>query len=118
MSQDLEQLFGDEPVRHVQRDGIDYALLGTAHVSRRSAEVVEELVQSGHYDAIAVELCPARYQALTERDSWRRIDLFQIIRERKAGLLMASLALSAYQRRIAEQFGIEPGQEMKAAIEA
>lgn len=118
MSQDLEQLFGDEPVLHVQRDGIDYALLGTAHVSRRSAEVVEELVQSGHYDAIAVELCPARYQALTERESWRRIDLFQIIRERKAGLLMASLALSAYQRRIAEQFGIEPGQEMKAAIEA
>ncbi len=118
MSQDPELLFGDEPVRHVERDGVDYTLLGTAHVSRRSAEVVESLIQSGHYDAIAVELCPARFQSLTERESWRRMDLFQIIRERKAGLLMASLALSAYQRRIADQFGIEPGQEMKAAIDA
>ena len=31
---------------------------------------------------------------------------------------MANLALSAYQRRIAEQFGIEPGAEMKAAAVA
>ncbi|HEV7490876.1 MAG TPA: TraB/GumN family protein, partial [Rhodanobacteraceae bacterium] len=35
----------------------------------------------------------------------------------KAGLVAANLALSAFQRRLAEQFGIEPGAEMKAAID-
>ena len=46
------------------------------------------------------------------------MDLYRIIREKKAGLVMANLALGAYQRRIAEQFGIEPGAELKAAAEA
>lgn len=109
-------LFGDEPVRHVQRDGVDYALLGTAHVSRTSAEAVERLIESGHYDAVAIELCPSRYQALTEQEGWRNLNLFSILRQGKAGMMMASLALGAYQRRIADQFGIEPGAEMKAAI--
>jgi pheromone shutdown-related protein TraB len=116
MTQAQSELFGDEPVRHVQRDSVDYALLGTAHVSRTSAEAVERLIESGHYDAVAIELCPSRYQALTERESWRNLNLFSVLREGKAGMMMASLALGAYQRRIADQFGIEPGAEMKAAI--
>lgn len=118
MNSEQENLFGDEPVEHVTRDGVDYALLGTAHVSRTSAEAVKRLLESGDYDAVAVELCASRYQALTEKDAWRDLDLFTIIRQGKAGMMMASLALAAYQRRIAEQFGIEPGAEMKTAIEA
>lgn len=117
MSPDHLELFGDEPVKHVTRDGVDYALLGTAHVSRTSAEAVKRLLESGHYDAVAVELCPSRYHALTQQEAWRDLDLFAILRQGKAGMMMASLALSAYQRRIADQFGIEPGAEMKAAIE-
>ncbi len=116
MTLSSSDLFGDEPVRHVQRDGVDYALLGTAHVSRTSAEAVERLIESGHYDAVAIELCRSRYQALTERENWRNLNLFTILRQGKAGMMMASLALGAYQRRIADQFGIEPGAEMKAAI--
>jgi len=73
---------------------------------------------SGAYDAIAVELCPARYDALTAERNWTDLDLFKVVREGKAGLVMANLALSAYQRRIAEQFGIEPGAEMRAAAKA
>ncbi|MFP4207725.1 MAG: TraB/GumN family protein [Wenzhouxiangella sp.] len=116
MTVPASELFGDEPVRHIQRDGVDYALLGTAHVSRTSAEAVARLIESGHYDAVAIELCPSRFQALTEQESWRNLNLFSVLREGKAGMMMASLALGAYQRRIADQFGIEPGAEMKAAI--
>lgn len=118
MTPEQIDLFGEEPVRHVTRDGVDYALLGTAHVSRTSAEAVERLIDSGHYDAVAIELCAPRYQTLTERDAWRDMDLFQVVRQGKAGMMMASLALAAYQRRIGEQFGIEPGAEMKMAVEA
>ena len=76
---------------------------------------VKELATSGEFDAIAVELCQARYDALTAERKWTDLDLYKIMREGKAGLVMANLALSAYQRRIADQFGIEPGAEMRAA---
>jgi pheromone shutdown-related protein TraB len=73
------------------------------------------MATSGEFDAIAVELCQARYEALTAERKWTDLDLYKILRQGKAGLVMANLALSAYQRRIAEQFGIEPGAEMRAA---
>ncbi len=118
MSHDKGDILQDQPIRHINRDGVDYTLLGTAHVSRASAEAVKELVASGDFDAVAVELCQARYDALTAERKWTDLDLYKIIREGKAGLVMANLALSAYQRRIAEQFGIEPGAEMRAATVA
>ncbi len=113
-----EQSLDQQPIREVTRDGVDYVLLGTAHVSRASVEAVKQMADSGDFDAIAVELCPARHLALTKEQQWKDMDLYRIIREKKAGLVMANLALGAYQRRIAEQFGIEPGAELKAAADA
>jgi len=113
-----EDILHEQPIRHIHRDGVDYTILGTAHVSRASAEAVKQMASSGDYDAVAVELCQARYDALTAERKWTDLDLYRIIRDGKAGLVMANLALSAYQRRIAEQFGIEPGAEMRAATVA
>jgi pheromone shutdown-related protein TraB len=118
MSQETGEILQEQPIRHIQRDGVQYTLLGTAHVSRASAEAVKRMASSGEFDAIAVELCQARYDALTAERKWTDLDLYRIIREGKAGLVMANLALSAYQRRIADQFGIEPGAEMRAAAVA
>ena len=113
-----EQTSSEQPTREISRDGVHYVLLGTAHVSRASVTAVTEMAGTGNFDAIAVELCPARHQALTKQQQWKEMDLYRIIREKKAGLVMANLALGAYQRRIAEQFGIEPGAELKAAADA
>jgi pheromone shutdown-related protein TraB len=113
-----ENTTGEQPIREITRDGVHYVLLGTAHVSPASVAAVVEMAGSGDYDAIAPELCPARHQALTKQQQWKDMDLYRIIREKKAGLVMANLALGAYQRRIAEQFGIEPGAELKAAADA
>lgn len=107
----------EQPIRRVERDGVNYTLIGTAHVSRASADAVREMADSGRFDAIAVELCETRFKALRGERDWKDLDLYRIIRQRKAGLVMANLALGAYQRRIAEQFGIEPGAEMRAAAE-
>jgi pheromone shutdown-related protein TraB len=115
---DQKNTLNEQPIREITRDGVHYVLLGTAHVSRASVEAVTEMADSGKFDAIAVELCPARHQALTKQQQWKDMDLYRIIREKKAGLVMANLALGAYQRRIAEQFGIEPGAELKAAADA
>ena len=92
-------------------------LLGTAHVSRASAERVARLIESGEFQAVAVELCASRYQALVAPDRLARMDLAQVIRSGRAAMVIASLAMAAYQQRIAEQFGIEPGLEQRRAIE-
>jgi pheromone shutdown-related protein TraB len=107
----------DQPLARVTRDGVEYTLLGTAHVSRASVAAVRSLIETGDYDAIAVELCDTRFRAMRDREAWRNLDLLKIIRDGKAGMVAANLALSAYQRRLAEQFGIEPGAEMKAAAD-
>ena len=108
----------EQPIRCVIRDEVEYTIIGTAHVSRTSTEAVRKLASTGDFDAIAVELCQARYDALTAERKWTDLDLYKVIREGKAGLVLANLALSAYQRRIAEQFGIEPGAELRAATVA
>ena len=113
-----EESLKEQPIREITRDGVHYVLLGTAHVSRASVDAVTEMAGSGEFDSIAVELCPARHHALTKQQQWKDMDIYRIIREKKAGLVMANLALGAYQRRIAEQFGIEPGAELKAAADA
>lgn len=105
----------DQPHEIVERDGVRYTLLGTAHVSRASIEAVEKAIGTGTYDTVAVELDDNRLRALTEPDMLHKLDLFQILREGKTGLVAANLALAAYQRRLAEQLGVEPGAELKAA---
>ena len=115
MPEPAPDLLSAQPHAVVERDGVRYTLLGTAHVSKASVEVVEHCVDSGAYDTIAVELDSNRLRALTEPDMLHKLDLFQILREKKTGLVAANLALAAYQRRLAEQLGIEPGAELKAA---
>ena len=107
----------EQPIARVRRGDVEYVLLGTAHVSRASADAVRAILESETFDAVAVELCESRYRSLRNPEAFRELDLFQVIRQGKAGLIAANLALSAFQRRLAEQFGIEPGAEMKAAID-
>lgn len=114
----LLKLADTEPLRHTYVDGVHFYLLGTAHVSHKSAVLVTELIETQAFDTVAVELCPSRHQAIANDDAWRDLDIFQLLREGKGGMMMASLAMSAYQRRIAEKLGVEPGAEMKAAISA
>ncbi|SEL60269.1 TraB/GumN family protein [Halomonas daqiaonensis] len=105
------------PRRVVQVGETRYTLLGTAHVSAESATDVRELIRSGEFDAVAIELCDSRHHSLTHPDAMGEQDLFQIFRQGKAGMVAASLALGAFQQRVAEQSGIEPGAEMRAALE-
>jgi pheromone shutdown-related protein TraB len=105
------------PICTVRVGDTEITLLGTAHVSRQSAEDVRVAVESGAYDAVAVELCQARHDGLLGKQDWRELDLLQVIRSGRTGMVAAQLALSAYQKRLADQLGVEPGAEMRAAID-
>ena len=105
-----------EPVIEFESGGNHITVLGTAHVSKASAEMVTKLIESGEYQTVALELCPSRHHAIVNPDAMSKMDLFQVLKDGKAPMVMASLALGAYQQRMAEQLGIEPGAEMRAAI--
>ena len=113
MTTDLD--FSGQPHAIVERDGVRYTLLGTAHVSKASVDAVRAAIDAGGYDAVAVELDAQRLQSLTDPDALAKLDLVKVIREGKVALFAANLGLAAYQRRLAEQLGIEPGAELKAA---
>lgn len=92
-------------------------VLGTAHISRASADKVRELLASGEFDAVAVELCAGRHEKMTNPDTLAELDLFAAIKQGKGTMIWANLAIGAFQQRMAEQVDIEPGAELKAAIE-
>ncbi|MEO5811377.1 MAG: TraB/GumN family protein [Rhodanobacter sp.] len=106
-----------QPVERVQRDGVEYVILGTAHVSRSSVDAVDALLASEHFDVVAIELCESRAQSMRDPEAFKQMDLFRVIREGKAGMVAASLILSTFQKRLADQSGIQPGAEMKAAMD-
>ncbi|MGD8911469.1 MAG: TraB/GumN family protein [Candidatus Thiodiazotropha sp.] len=105
-----------EPQREVILGDSKITLLGTAHVSRSSAEKVKQLLETGDYDAVAVELCPSRYNALINPDDLAKMDLLKVVKEKRVLMVMANLALGAYQQRLADQFNISPGEEQREAI--
>lgn len=106
-----------EPYRDLELGDATVRLLGTAHVSKASAEAVAREIASGDYDCVAVELCGGRHRALADPTALAKLDLFQVIRQGQAPMVTATLALGAFQSRLAEQLGTEPGAEMRAAIE-
>ncbi|MCE7913717.1 MAG: TraB/GumN family protein [Nitrosomonas sp. PRO4] len=105
-----------EPIKTVRVNNCTITLLGTAHVSKASADKVQELIATEKYDAVAVELCPSRHKVIVNPDAMAKMDLFQVIKNGQASMVAASLALGAFQQRMAEQLGIEPGAEMRVAI--
>ena len=106
----------EEPIQSLSFGESKLTILGTAHVSRVSAEKTQELIQSGEFDVVCIELCQSRFNAITDPNALAKMDLFDVIRSGKASMVTASLALGSYQQRMAEQLGIEPGLEMKTAI--
>lgn len=93
-------------------------LVGTAHVSKKSAEFVSDLIDEKMPDTVSVELCQPRYEAIKDQNKWRDMDIFKVVKEKKAFFLLANLLLASFQKKIADQFGIKPGQDMISAITA
>ena len=107
----------DQPFKDIEINGSLVRLLGTAHVSRASVEAVVAEIEHHDWDTVAVELCASRYRSFNDPNALQHLDLYQVIKTGKAPMVTAMLAMGAFQQRIAEQFGIEPGAEMRAAIE-
>ncbi len=91
-------------------------LIGTAHVSSRSVEEVQEAIRTEKPDRVCVEIDETRYNSLVEKKSWQSLNIREVLRERKGFLLLANLVLSSFQRRLGLEMGVTPGEEMLTAI--
>jgi len=92
-------------------------LVGTAHVSRDSVELVEQVISSEKPDTVCVELCQSRFQSIKKKDQWLEMDIMKVIKEQKTFLLLSNLMLASFQKRIGEKLGVKPGEEMIRAMD-
>jgi pheromone shutdown-related protein TraB len=94
----------------------EFVLVGTAHVSKESVRLAKAVIEEERPDTVCVELCQSRYQAIQQKDRWLDTDIIKVIREKKSFLLLSNLLLASFQKRIAKQFDVKPGEEMITAI--
>jgi len=97
------------------RDNI--VLIGTAHISQESVDEVQEVIKKYKPDIVAVELCPRRYESLTQKANWENTPITSLLKSNKAYLMLAQTFLSSIQRRLGKEYGVEPGSEMVAALD-
>ncbi len=98
-------------------NGRKITLIGTAHVSPESVEQVKNEIQNEPPECAAIELDSGRYEAMTNPDRYRELDIIKVIKRGEALLLLANLILSSFQKRMGQNVGVQPGDEMRAAID-
>lgn len=108
----------DQNIDLLEFNGKKLYLIGTAHVSLASAELVENKIHEFRPDTVCLELCQGRFDSLQNPNRWRETDIYSVIRSGKAYVLMAQLALAGFQRSIAKELGVRPGEEMFRGIKA
>ncbi|MER2170640.1 MAG: TraB domain-containing protein, partial [Psychrobacillus psychrodurans] len=106
----------EENITRLYVNNKEIILIGTAHVSRQSAEQVKEVIDREQPDSVCIELDEQRYQSIKDNNKWKQTDIFKVIKDKKATLLLMNLAISSFQNRMAKQFDIKPGQEMIQGI--
>lgn len=111
-------MWNNKNIHQLTFEDKEIILVGTAHVSRQSAELVTRVIEAEKPETVCIELCESRYQSMTQKDRWQNMDLLKVIKEKKAFLLLSNLMLASVQKRIGQKLGIKPGEEMMKAIEA
>ena len=114
----ISSLKGDYPpeVEVVQVANKSIILVGTAHISQESVDLVHLVIDQEQPDGVCVELDARRFEALSQPRRWESLDLKEIIRNKQLSTLMVNLLLASYQKRLGDQLGVMPGMEMLEAI--
>ncbi|MFQ5887482.1 MAG: TraB/GumN family protein [Candidatus Hydrothermarchaeales archaeon] len=88
-------------------------IIGTAHISQDSINEVGDTIRGQKPNLVAVELCKARYEGLTQK---KDIPIFDLIKGGNFMMMLSNTLLSFLQRRLGEEVGVKPGEEMLTAI--
>ncbi len=91
-------------------------LIGTAHISQKSVNLVEQIITAEQPDTVCIELDENRCKALTEKKRWQALDLKEVIRKKQLSTLMINMLMASYQKKLGSQLGVSPGAELLAAV--
>ena len=106
-----------EDVHFINKAGREFIIVGTAHISRQSADLVKEVIEKEKPNVVCVELDEKRLKALSEKNRWENLDLRKIIKEKQLSTLIVNLVLSSYQKKLGEKLGVSPGTELLEAVQ-
>ncbi|MBU2539127.1 MAG: TraB/GumN family protein [Proteobacteria bacterium] len=104
-------------VHCLRLDDREIFLIGTAHISKESVELVRKVIAAERPDCVCVELDEKRYEALAKRKTWELLDLREIIRKQQLATLLINMVLASYQKRLGDQMGVKPGTELLEAVQ-
>lgn len=104
-------------VRRLDQDGREIILIGTAHVSQKSVDLVHQLIEEEKPDLVCVELDQKRYESLADSERWKDLDLKKIIKNKQLSTLMINLILASYQKKLGDKLGVRPGAELMEATQ-
>jgi len=104
-----------DDVQVLNLDGREIFLVGTAHISQESVDLVQQVIANEKPDCVCVELDEKRYKALSSRKRWESLDLKEIIRKKQLSTLLVNLILASYQKKLGMQLGVMPGAELLQA---
>lgn len=102
-------------VQFVEQGGRLIILVGTAHVSQHSVDLVREVINNEQPDHVCIELDDKRFQALSDENRWQKLDLKAVIKNRQLSTLMVSIMMAGYQKKLGDNLGVSPGAELLAA---
>lgn len=92
------------------------SIVGTAHVSHESVERVEAEITEQQPDIVAIELDQGRYRQI-KGETPDDITATDLLQGNTVFQLLAYWVLAYVQKRLGDRFDIEPGADMRAAID-
>jgi pheromone shutdown-related protein TraB len=105
-------------IQHLKLGQKEFLIVGTAHVSKESTDLVKTTIEEEKPDTVCVELCDSRFQSIRHKNRWQDMNITKVIKEKKTFLLLSNLLLASFQKRIADKLDIQPGAEMIQAIDS
>lgn len=113
----IDEKLGGTTRRITFSNGRIITLVGTAHVSKESVDEVRQVIEQEQPDRICLELDEGRYKSKTEQQDWSNTDIRKVFKEHRGFLMLANMALAGYQKRMGDETGSAPGEEILSAAE-
>jgi pheromone shutdown-related protein TraB len=104
-----------EDIEVLEIDGREFILVGTAHISRESVDLVRTVIEAEKPDCVCIELDAQRYEALSQQKRFEALDLREVIRKQQLAAMLMNLLLASYQKRLGGKLGVIPGSELLEA---
>ena len=109
--------FGTNETELIKFKDKEILLVGTAHISKQSIELVEQQFKEFDPDVVALELDAERLEKLVHPNRWQKMNVVELIRQGKTYLLLLNLLLASFQKKIGSKLKITPGSEMLKGFE-